>query len=152
MHDEGPAFLSLARLIVSPSQNMFKVLTGLHVEGAEMDVARFVDTIFEKLGQNESGEISWQVFQSGVKVIDTFLRTLGSRKASCYRSPSGRKGGPVVFGGEKWRFILNMMLGLEYAVREINQLSDLAFFLFPQKFFRELLVYFQNPYYYITIF
>jgi hypothetical protein len=100
-------------------QNMFQVLTGLHVQGTNMDVTHFVNTVFDKLGLAEGGEIGWDSFLGGAKSIETFLRSLGSRSVS-YHTPSAQRKGEMIIGGQKWRFILNMMLGLEFAVRKVN--------------------------------
>lgn len=102
---------------------MHQVLTGLNLPPNDVCVHRFTDTVFTSLGQAESGSISWEVFKANAKTIETFLRTLGSRDVSCYHTPCSRKRGhgDVVFGSQKWRFITTMMLGLEFAVRGVQE-------------------------------
>jgi hypothetical protein len=104
---------------------MFQVLTGLNLPPNDVCVHRFTDTVFTSLGQagSGSGSISWEAFKSNAKTIETFLRTLGSRDVSCYHTPCSRKrgAGDVVFGSQKWRFITTMMLGLEFAVRGVQE-------------------------------
>lgn len=71
--------------------------------------------------EEEQQAISWEAFRAGSKSIETFMRTLGSRDVSCYHTPCARSRNKtatnVVFGSPKWRFITNMMLGLEFAIR-----------------------------------
>lgn len=102
---------------------MHQVLTGLNLPPNDVCVHRFTNTVFTSLGQAESGSISWEVFKANAKSIGTFLRTLGSRDVSCYHTPCSRKRGhgDVVFGSQKWRFITTMMLGLEFAVRGVQE-------------------------------
>ncbi len=102
---------------------MFQVLTGLNLPPNDVCVHRFTDTVFTSLDQAKSGSISWEAFKAGAKNIETFLRTLGSRDVSCYHTPCSRKRGSndIVFGSQKWRFITTMMLGLEFAVRGVQE-------------------------------
>lgn len=98
---------------------MFQILTGLNLPRTDICIHRFVKNIFSRLGQEEQSFITWDVFRSNAKTIETYLRTLGSRDVSCYHTPCSKKRGKhhMVFGSQKWRFITNMMLGLEFAIR-----------------------------------
>lgn len=126
-------------------ETAFSILTGLNLQSDDVCAKRFVNTVFCRLdvgqeGEKEGGEggqedrmqgekggevdhaaISWEEFKAGSKHIETFLRTLGSRDVSCYHTPCARSRNKaatnVVFGSPKWRFITNMMLGLEFAIR-----------------------------------
>lgn len=73
----------------------------------------------------EAKRITWQSFRAKAKGMEIYLRTLGAQ-ASTLNKPQLRANSPdsnSLFG-ERYRFILTMMLGIESAIRRINLIQS----------------------------
>jgi len=114
--------------LTTTMQSLYHILIGLQLEENDLEVPRIVDTIFEKLESSSSssspkGAITLDDYKNGAKVVGPLLRTVGARATSCRACPSSRTPHRIMIGGAKWRFVMNMMMGLESAVKKINPMT-----------------------------